>query len=236
MKPFKFKQFTIHQDRCAMKVGTDGVLLGAWTSLENHPKNILDVGAGTGLLALQMAQRSQAETIDAIELDANAYEQCVENFEASVWADRLFCYHASFQEFVEEMDESYDLILSNPPFYTENVSSGDPSRDNARQNETLPFPVLIEGVRSLLSETGEFALIIPKTEEKNVMDLAKEKGLFPNSILGVRGNPTAPIKRSLIQFSFSEKEVSRKELIIETERHTYTEAYSALTKTFYLKM
>ena len=236
MKPFKFKQFTIHQDRCAMKVGTDGVLLGAWTSLENHPKNILDVGAGTGLLALQMAQRSQAETIDAIELDANAYEQCVENFEASVWADRLFCYHASFQEFVEEMDESYDLILSNPPFYTENVSSGDPSRDNARQNETLPFPVLIEGVRSLLSETGEFALIIPKTEEKNVMDLAKEKGLFPNSILGVRGNPTAPIKRSLIQFSFSEKEVSRKELVIETERHTYTEAYSALTKAFYLKM
>ena len=236
MKPFKFKQFTIHQDRCAMKVGTDGVLLGAWTSLENHPKSILDVGAGTGLLALQMAQRSQAETIDAIELDANAYEQCVENFEASVWADRLFCYHASFQEFVEEMDESYDLILSNPPFYTENVSSGDPSRDNARQNETLPFPVLIEGVRSLLSETGEFALIIPKTEEKNVMDLAKEKGLFPNSILGVRGNPTAPIKRSLIQFSFSEKEVSRKELVIETDRHKYTEAYSALTKTFYLKM
>ncbi|BFP40515.1 methyltransferase [Flavobacteriaceae bacterium GF1] len=236
MKPFKFKQFTIHQDRCAMKVGTDGVLLGAWTSLENHPKNILDVGAGTGLLALQMAQRSQAEAIDAIELNANAYEQCVENFEASVWADRLFCYHASFQEFVEEMDESYDLILSNPPFYIENVSSGDPSRDNARQNETLPFRVLIEGVRSLLSDTGEFALILPKTEEKNVMDLAKEKGLFPNRILEVRGNPTAPIKRSLIQFSFSEKEVSRKELVIETERHKYTEAYGALTKAFYLKM
>ncbi|UOY08249.1 methyltransferase [Muricauda sp. SCSIO 64092] len=236
MKPFKFKQFTIHQDRCAMKVGTDGVLLGAWTSLENHPKNILDVGAGTGLLALQMAQRSQAETIDAIELNANAYEQCVENFEASVWADRLFCYHASFQEFVEEMDESYDLILSNPPFYTENVSSGNPSRDNARQNETLPFRVLIEGVHRLLSDTGEFALIIPKTEEKNVMDLAKEKGLFPNKVLRVRGNPTAPIKRSLIQFSFSEKEVSRKELVIETKRHTYTEAYSHLTKAFYLKM
>ncbi len=236
MKPFKFKQFTIHQDRCAMKVGTDGVLLGAWTSLENHPNSILDVGAGTGLLALQMAQRSQAKTIDAIELNANAYEQCVENFEASVWADRLFCYHASFQEFVEEMDESYDLILSNPPFYTENVSSGDPSRDNARQNETLPFRVLIEGVRRLLSDTGEFALIIPKTEEKNVMDLAKEKGLFPNKVLGVRGNPTAPIKRSLIQFSFSEKEISRKELVIETDRHKYTEAYSDLTKAFYLKM
>ena len=138
-KPFQFKQFTVHQDRCAMKVGTDGVLLGAWTSLEHQPDSILDIGAGTGLIALQMAQRSPAELIDAIELDEAAYEQCVANFEASAWSDRLFCYHAGLDEFVDEIDDQYDLIVSNPPFYSENVSSGDASRDQARQNNSLPF-------------------------------------------------------------------------------------------------
>ena len=113
MKPFKFKEFSIHQDQCAMKVGTDGVLLGAWASLDKQPESILDIGAGTGLIALQLAQRSSAETIDAIELDNDAYEQCVANFEASPWGDRLFCYHAGFDEFVDEMDDSYDLIVSN---------------------------------------------------------------------------------------------------------------------------
>ena len=143
MKPFKFKEFTIHQDQCAMKVGTDGVLLGAWASLANQPESILDIGAGTGLIALQLAQRSSAETIDAIELDDAAYEQCVANFEASPWGDRLFCYHAGFDEFVGEMDDKYDLIVSNPPFYAEDVTSGDTSRDTARQNSSLPFDELL---------------------------------------------------------------------------------------------
>ena len=96
-KPFRFKQFNVHQDRCAMKVGTDGVLLGAWVSLEHRPKSILDIGAGTGIIALQLAQRSGAEVIDALELEENAYEQCVENFERSPWSDRLFCYHAGLE-------------------------------------------------------------------------------------------------------------------------------------------
>ena len=102
---FTFKQFTINQDRCAMKVGTDGVLLGAWTPLINNPYNVLDIGAGTGLIALMIAQRCNAEQIDAIEIDEEAYEQCVENFEASPWNDRLFCYHASIDEFTEELFE-----------------------------------------------------------------------------------------------------------------------------------
>ena len=140
---FQFKQFTIHQDQCAMKVGTDGVLLGAWISLQHQPESILDIGAGTGLIALQLAQRSTAGLIDAIELDEDAYEQCVANFEASPWGDRLFCYHAGFDEFVDEMDEQYDLIVSNPPFYAEEVSSGNTSRDQARQNSSLPFDELI---------------------------------------------------------------------------------------------
>lgn len=116
MKPFKFKEFTINQDRCAMKIGTDGVLLGAWTSLNNNPFSVLDIGSGTGVLSLMMAQRSAAQNIEALEIDADAYEQCSENFENSSWADRLFCYHASLLEFIEEIEDTYDLIICNPPF------------------------------------------------------------------------------------------------------------------------
>lgn len=122
---FQFKQFCVKQDQCAMKVGTDGVLLGAWTPLKTNPFSVLDIGAGTGLLSLMLAQRSFAEQIDALEIDESAYEQCVENFENSKWNDRLFCYHAAFDEFVAEMEseEQYDLIVSNPPFYTTSYKS-----------------------------------------------------------------------------------------------------------------
>lgn len=234
--PFRFKQFVVHQDRCAMKVGTDGVLLGATTSIENRPESILDVGSGTGVIALMLAQRSNAETIDAIELDENAYEQCVENFEASPWADRLFCYHASFQEFYEEMDDRYDVIVSNPPFFSEGVSSGQISRDMARQNNALPFELLFKGVEKLLSKNGCFALIVPKTEEKRVLELAQQSGLFPFEILRIKGNANAPFKRSIIQFSYIQKPISEKELTIELERHQFTKEYIDLTKDFYLKM
>lgn len=235
-KPFKFKQFEIHQDRCAMKIGTDGVLLGAWTSIENHPGTILDIGAGTGLLALMLAQRSGADTIDALEIDEGAYEQCVDNFETSPWGDRLFCYHAGLDEFLDDIEDQYDLIVSNPPFYSEEVSSGSAARDTARQNQSLPFDELIEGVSKLLSPDGIFSTIIPFKEEVQLIDLAEQKGLYPQHITRVKGNPSSEIKRSLLQFSFNKKEVLKDELIIEMERHQYTEDYIALTKDFYLNM
>ncbi|MGX1928585.1 tRNA1(Val) (adenine(37)-N6)-methyltransferase [Flagellimonas sp. 2504JD4-2] len=235
-KPFKFKQFTIHQDRCAMKVGTDGVLLGAWTTLKSQPYSILDIGAGTGLIALQMAQRSNAELIDAIEVDESAYEQCVENFEASPWADRLFCYHAGLDEFVDEIEDKYDLIISNPPFYSEEVSSGDEARDTARQANSLPFDELLEGVSKLLNPKGIFSVIIPFKEERDFVLLAESFGLFANSITRVKGNPNTDVKRSLLAFGFSKEMVVEDELTIELERHQYTEEYIDLTKDFYLKM
>lgn len=235
-KPFKFKEFTIHQDQCAMKVGTDGVLLGAWTSLHKQPESILDIGAGTGLIALQLAQRSIAETIDAIELDDDAYEQCVYNFEASPWGDRLFCYHAGFDEFVDEIDDKYDLIVSNPPFYTEDVASGDESRDKARQSSSLPFDELLQGVSNLLNDNGLFSAIIPFKEEVSFIALASTVGLFPERITRVKGNPDSDFKRSLIEFSFHHTEPIIESLIIETDRNRYTEEYIKLTQAFYLKM
>ena len=237
-KPFHFKHFTIHQDRTAMKVGTDGVLLGAWISLEHQPFSILDIGTGTGVIALMLAQRSSAELIDALEIDEDAYEQAVENFENSDWGDRLFCYHAAFDEFVEEMqdEEKYDLIISNPPFYSSNYSSGDAQRDQARFADALPFNQLLEGASLLLSKNGKFNVIVPRQEEDDFLKLAKKYNLFPSRITRVRGDRASEVKRSLLELSFSEKEYTTGELIIEDTRHNYTPEYISLVKDFYLKM
>ncbi|MDO7170909.1 tRNA1(Val) (adenine(37)-N6)-methyltransferase [Mariniflexile sp. AS56] len=235
-KPFNFKQFTINQDQCAMKIGTDGVLLGAWSPIEQHPFAILDIGAGTGIISLMLAQRCDAEIIDAIEIDDAAYEQCVDNFEQSPWGDRLFCYHAALEEFVEEIEDQYDLIISNPPFYSEDYKSENEQRDLARFNDALPFDHLIESVSKLLSEDGIFCVIIPFKEETEFIKLAAASKLFPNRILHVQGNSTSEIKRSLIAFSFRESAIKKETLIIETGRHEYTEDYINLTKDFYLKM
>jgi tRNA1Val (adenine37-N6)-methyltransferase len=233
---FKFKQFTINQDRCAMKIGTDGVLLGAWTSVENEPNSILDIGAGTGVIAIMLAQRCHAESIEGIEIDDDAYEQCVENFEASPWGDRLYCFHAGLDELVDDIDEPYDLIVSNPPFYSEDVSSGDFARDLARQNSSLPFNALLQAVSQLLSPVGSFAVIIPHKEEASFLALAREQGLYPNRLTHVKGNTSAPIKRSLLQLSFEDNGTPKSELTIETARHQYTKAYKNLVKAFYFKM
>lgn len=236
IKPFKFKQFTIEQNRCAMKIGTDGVLLGAWVSIDNNPYSILDIGAGTGIIAMQLAQRSDAEIIDALEIDDNAYEQCVDNFENSPWGDRLFCYHASLGEFIEEIDDKYDIIISNPPFYSESYKTSDEARDIARFNDSLPFKELIDSTSLLLSEEGIFAVIIPRKEEENFIAMASEVKLFPKRICRVRGNETSEEKRSLIEFSFENKSPKVENLTIETSRHEYTEEYISLVKDFYLKM
>ncbi|WP_435182295.1 tRNA1(Val) (adenine(37)-N6)-methyltransferase [Cellulophaga omnivescoria] len=243
-KPFIFKQFTINQDRCAMKIGTDGVLLGAWASVDHNPYSILDIGAGTGIIALMLAQRSAADNIEAIELDADAYEQCTDNFEASDWADRLFCFHAGFDEFVDEYatdeteeDELYDLIVSNPPFYAEEVTSGKEARDNARQNTSLPFNELVSGVAKLLTANGRFATIIPYKEEEKFIKLAENFKLYPLKVTRVKGNAKAEVKRSLLEFQKTlSTSLEIKQLVIEEDRHIYTQDYIDLTKDFYLKM
>lgn len=239
MKPFQFKEFTVLQDKTAMKVGTDGVLLGAWCSVDNYPDAILDIGAGTGVISLMIAQRSDAMTIDAVEVDENAYEQTVANFEASDWADRLYCYNATFNEFADEIadeGEKYDVIVSNPPFYTDDFKTDDDSRNTARFTSSLSFEDLLIGVAKILSENGSFSVIIPFKEEDSFINLAKENKLFLNKVCHVQGNPSSAIKRSLLAFSFHQTEIKKEHLIIEIARHQYTEDYINLTKDFYLKM
>ena len=234
---FQFKQFSIEQDRCAMKIGTDGVLLGAWAPVNHNPFSILDIGTGTGVIALMLAQRSNAQQIDALEIDEDAYEQATDNFENSPWSDRLFCFHAGLDEFVEEPEDEYDVIVSNPPFYTEDYKTDNDQRDLARFADAMPFEDLIVAADLLLSENGIFAAIIPFKEEENFLAIAKQYELYPIKITRVKGTPTTEIKRSLLAFSRNEiVDVAINELIIETERHIYTPEYIELTKDFYLKM
>lgn len=233
---FQFKQFSVKQDKTAMKVGTDGVLLGSWTPLDNNPYSILDIGTGTGLVALMLAQRSYAEQIDALEIEENAYEQAVENFEESPWNDRLFCYHAGLDEFVEEVEEEYDVIVCNPPFFESNNQIRNQARKTARFYDVLPFDELIEGVSVLLSDSGVFTVIIPFDEEQKFVSMATGFGLFPFKITHVKGTMTSKIKRSLIAFSKEEQEIVSDILILEIERHHYTSEFKELVKDFYLKL
>jgi tRNA1Val (adenine37-N6)-methyltransferase len=244
---FQVKQFSVQQDKCAMKIGTDAVLLGAWCPIENNTFSVLDIGAGTGILSLMLAQRTNAEhpslqgelaqQIDAIEIDENAYEQAVDNFENSPWGDRLFCFHAGLDEFIEEPENEYDLIVSNPPFYAEDYKSASEQRDLARFQDALPFEDLLEAADLLLSENGIFAVIIPFKEEAKFIDLCAEVELFPVKVTRVKGNPTSETKRSLLAFKRYELSVlEADELVIEINRHEFTEDYIALTQDFYLKM
>ena len=162
--------------------------------LPARPALVLDIGSGGGLIALMLAQRSGEGQIDAVEPDSGAFEQCVHNFEASPWADRLFCYHCTLQEFASEIDDRYDAIVSNPPFHPELVGSENPMRDRARRQEFLPFEALLEGVAQLLSDEGVFSVVLPQAEEGRFVQLAGQVGLIPVKILRVRGRAGRPLK------------------------------------------
>ena len=222
-----------------MKIGTDGILLGAWCSLKDNTNKILDIGSGTGVISLMLAQRFNNTTIDSVEIENNAYEQSVENFERSVWADRLFCFHSTFQDFAKERKEdgeTYDLIISNPPFYTDIIKNNNRARNKARSTSFLSFVELISGVSKILSNQGEFTTIIPFKEEVKFIEISKQNNLFLNKICRVKGNNNSDIKRSLLTFSFYKKQLDENNLIIETSRHLYTDEYINLTKNFYIKM
>ena len=232
-KPFRFKQFDIFQDQTAMKVGTDGVLLGAWANLYNG-NTILDIGSGTGLISLMLAQRFPEAIIDAVELDESAYQQTKENFSNSKFENRLTITQTPIQQF--DSKTKYNLIVSNPPFFVNNERVELDARKTARQQETLTFEDLLAKTKDLLAENGVASFIIPFDLEENFLAIAKNLNLLPKRIVHIKGNEEAPFKRSIIELSFKLEETIYSTLIIEVGRHQYTEDYINLTKDFYLKM
>jgi len=230
---FQFKQFTIQQDRTPMKVGTDGVLLGAWADVENAA-HILDIGTGTGLIALMAAQRNSTAHIDALEIEPHACIQAQENVLASPWPQRITIIPTALQDFVSPV--RYDCILCNPPFFSQSTKTPEQGRNLARHDDTLPRPVLLEQVTRLLASTGSFSLILPTSEAIKTLSYARRYHLFPQHITRVLPNPGKPPKRYLIKFSNTETIVAEDELVIELSRHHYSAEYIHLTQAFYLQM
>lgn len=247
---FSFKQFTIRQDKCAMKVGTDGVLLGvlapvlptdmmvASSGCENSYK-ILDIGTGTGLVAIMLAQRTGGKTqISAVEIDSDAAEQARENVSETPW--QIDIYNKSIQDFASEWAAKYDLIVSNPPFFINSLKAPEISRNTARHTDTLSFEDLVASAEKLLAEQGRFTVIIPYSSEKDFIKIAEGKNLAAEAVVRVVPKVGKEAKRSVITFSRAENSINCNinvtELVIETEtRHCYTEEFKRLTADFYLK-
>ncbi len=230
---FKFKQFAVYQDQCAMKVGTDGVLLGAWVDCEKA-KSILDIGTGTGLISLMLAQRSSA-FIDAVEIDQQACDQAKENVKKSLWKDRIEILHSSFQEYYKSTNKKYDLIVSNPPYFQNSLLAPDKKRTDARHNSNLQLEDLMSGSLKLLNDDGILGVILPYLEGNMFILKASEFGLYCVRQTKVLPNPGKQPKRLLLEFSRNKKPLIEQELIIElNKRHEYSEAYKNLTKDFYL--
>lgn len=232
---FQFKQFRIVQEQSAMKVGMDGVLLGAWANA-SEAKCILDIGSGTGLIALMLAQKNALAQIEAIEIDRDACEEALFNVQQSDWSDRINLHCQSFQEFVAEAEPKYDLIVSNPPFFSNGVKAPDETRAQARHADALPLDVLISGVAKLLNENGKIALILPTEQLQEIENLAKINGLFLSRLCCVKPNPTKPDFRILVELANEPVACQEENLMIEFEKHhDYTPEYRELTKDFYLK-
>lgn len=230
---FTFKQFTIFHDRCAMKVGTDGVLLGAWTDLSSS-RRVLDIGTGTGLIALMLAQRCRNAHITAIDIDEDAVDQARGNILSSPWKDRV---EAVLQD-VRTLPSQpvYDTIVSNPPYFIHSLKCPDLKRNTARHTDTLEATVLLEKVSGLLVEEGRFSMVFPSEQTEDIIRLASGFGLYPSRHTSVITRPGLPPKRSLMEFRKTESTCTTDELVIELERHVYSEDYIALTRDFYLKM
>ena len=230
---FAFKQFTIHHDRCAMKVGTDGVLLGAWVNLSNSHR-ILDIGTGTGLIALMMAQRCNDSNITAIDINTEAVSQANENIQASPWKDRVIAIQQDIRSF--HPNKSFDTIVSNPPYFINSLKSSDTQRNTARHTDTLSAEDLIRKTADLLTEDGYFSIILPTEQIEELIQISERVGLYPSRRTHVITRPGLMPKRTLMEFCKRETPFPTNQLVIELDRHVYSEEYIALTRDFYLKM
>ena len=228
MKPFRFKQFSIQQSKNVFRVGTDGVLLGALCQVENAQK-ILEVGTGTGLISLMLAQRNANAEITALDLNEDAVKLAQENFKNSPFSERLQVFHQDFKTF--ESQKEYDFVVCNPPFFEENNSVKDIL---ARQQVELTFRNLIEKASKILSSEGIFSVIIPAESALEIEDLAKEFSLHLIKKINIYGIEGGNLKRNILEFSFAQKPLETIDFTIEEFPRKYSEQYLELTKDFHV--
>ncbi len=232
---FHFKQFTIQQEHAAMKVGTDGVLLGAWASHPGPQSRVLDVGCGTGLIALMLAQRTKYVAVDALEIDPSSARQALENFQNSPWKERIQCIQSSFQDYSSQCKSRYDLIICNPPFFSGSAKTPSKERNLARHDDSLSLEDIFRGSVSLMKNTTIISLILPIEKEAQAMDLSTEHNMYCNRLTRVIPAPGKPTKRVLLECSYSPGKAIEDDLTIETEtRHMYSDKFKKLVDEFYL--
>ncbi|MFK7952740.1 MAG: tRNA1(Val) (adenine(37)-N6)-methyltransferase [Ekhidna sp.] len=232
---FQFKQFLINQERSGMKVTTDGCLFGAWVANKiaaSPPGWVLDIGAGTGLLSLMLAQVTESTEIEALEMNKNAHTEASNNFNQSLWSSRLKCTHSSLQEFAS--NKKYDLIICNPPFFKDNFKGQQVGKNQAIHSDHLPVEELINGVLKNINTTGNAYILYPEYEMTQFIIEAKKAGLFLNKLTLVRNKKEGQIFRMMGQFSSQESVVSKNEIIIRKRDQSYTDEFWNLLKEYYL--
>lgn len=231
---FHFKKFSVRHDRSGMKVGTDGVLLGAWADVTNATQ-ILDIGTGTGVISLMLAQRAaESVTIDAIEIDDQAYADARENVAASPWHDRINVHHSSIQNF--NTSARFDLIVTNPPYFQKSYKPPLAQRETARHTEQLTFEEVLSTTEKLLTPSGKLNLILPYTEGLQFIDLANHKGLYCSRKWIFRTRANKPVERFLLEFAWEKTETEKGEILLYSEAENWSPDYKALTRNFYLRI
>ncbi|MEL6250525.1 MAG: methyltransferase [Bacteroidota bacterium] len=228
---FHFRQFNIAQDRTAMKVGTDSILLGAWVDAKK-PQRILDIGIGTGILCLMMAQKFDTAKIEGVELDPDAYKQAKENIAFSPWSDRIQVFQQSIQDFRET--KPYDLIISNPPYFSGDLEAKGNPRKNARQGEDLDLEVLVRQLGLFLAENGQAHIILPFDKLEALKGLLGKHKLSPHKLCTVYPRPEKAPYRFLMALGKEDKSLVEEEIVIQIGgANHYSEAYKKLTQEFY---
>lgn len=232
MDIFRFKQFDVDQTGCAMKVNTDGVLLGALAETDK-PQNILDIGTGTGVIALMLAQRFPSAKIDAVEVDEDAARMSAENFGNSKFNTRLTTHHSSFEDFFEtHKGIEYDLIVSNPPFFLDSLNSTNDKKNLARHTNGAFFEKLLKYVAGHLTDTGTCQLIIPLTTSTLIKDLLLKLKLQLHNVANIKSFADSKSHREIVTFGKEWKPLQQQELFIYDEPKVYAKAYQLLLKDF----
>jgi tRNA1Val (adenine37-N6)-methyltransferase len=239
---FRFKQFTVHQDKCAMKVCTDACLFGAWVAANRPPLPVynspltahylLDIGAGTGLLALMYAQKDINTIIDAVEIDEVAAQQAKENFGASPWKERLYAYKNSIQDFSVTTDKNYDKVICNPPFYESDLKSNNAKRNVALHSSELKLNELIEIAKRLLNEDGSFFVLLPFYRSEEFGQLITGKFFIKEKVL-IKQTPGHNYFRTMFWLTRQPANEHQSEITIMTERNEYSVAFKELLKDYY---